>query len=72
MKGMDAGFPQEFPSLFAATRHARLASRGGFVVIYDDAGKAVSHTAFCKPFTTAEIRYFTLEQLDAAHSWLNG
>jgi hypothetical protein len=26
--------------------------------------------AFCHPFTTAEIRYFTLDQLGEAHSWL--
>ncbi len=26
---------------------------------------------FCKPFTTAEVRYFTLDQLDEAHVWLN-
>ena len=28
-------------------------------------------TGFCKPFTTAEIRYFTFDQLDEAHVWLN-
>jgi len=27
---------------------------------------------FCKPFTSAEIRYFTLEQLVEAQAWLNG
>ena len=26
---------------------------------------------FCRPFTTASIRYFALEQLDQAHAWLN-
>jgi hypothetical protein len=25
---------------------------------------------FCKAFTTAEVRYFTLNQLDEAHAWL--
>lgn len=28
--------------------------------------------AFCKPFTTAEIRYFTPDQLDEARQWLAG
>ena len=28
-------------------------------------------TGFCKPFTTAQVRYFTHEQLDAARAWLN-
>jgi len=31
-----------------------------------EAGMAV----FCKPFTTAKIRYFGLSQLDEAHKWL--
>jgi hypothetical protein len=26
---------------------------------------------FCKPFTTAQVRYFTLDEVDAAHQWLN-
>jgi hypothetical protein len=26
---------------------------------------------FCKPFTTATVRYFTLEHLDEAHAWLS-
>lgn len=25
---------------------------------------------FCKPFTTADIRYFSFAQLDEAHEWL--
>ena len=29
-------------------------------------------TGFCKPFTTAKVRYFTLEQLAAARAWING
>jgi hypothetical protein len=28
-------------------------------------------TSFCKPFTTAQVRYFTFDQLDAAQAWLN-
>jgi len=28
-------------------------------------------TDFCKPFTTAEIRYFALDQLSEAITWLN-
>jgi hypothetical protein len=28
-------------------------------------------TGFCKPFTTARVRYFDLDQLDEAHVWLN-
>ena len=28
-------------------------------------------TGVCRPFTTAEVRYFTLCQLDAARSWIN-
>jgi len=27
---------------------------------------------FCKPFTTAEIRFFPLEELDAARQWVSG
>jgi hypothetical protein len=27
-------------------------------------------TTFCKPFTTASIRYFDREHLDEAHAWL--
>jgi hypothetical protein len=27
--------------------------------------------SFCKPFTTAEVRYFTLDELDAARAWIN-
>lgn len=27
---------------------------------------------FCNAFTKAEVRYFTLSQLDQAHRWLNG
>jgi len=27
---------------------------------------------FCKPFTTASIRYFDHEQTDAARAWLDG
>ncbi len=26
---------------------------------------------FCKPFTTAKIRYFTFVELDAARAWVN-
>ena len=26
---------------------------------------------FCKPFTTAQVRYYTLDQLEQAHEWLN-
>jgi hypothetical protein len=26
--------------------------------------------AICRPFTTATIRYFPLEQLPQAHAWL--
>ena len=26
---------------------------------------------FCKPFTTARVRYFTQEQFVEAHAWLN-
>jgi len=29
-------------------------------------------TGFCGPFTTAQVRYFTHEQLDKAREWLNG
>jgi hypothetical protein len=25
---------------------------------------------FCKPFTTAKVRYFKFDELDAAYSWL--
>ena len=28
--------------------------------------------AFCKPFTTATIRYFDHDEIDAARSWLSG
>lgn len=28
-------------------------------------------TSFCKPFTTATVRYFTLDQLMAARDWLD-
>jgi hypothetical protein len=28
-------------------------------------------TGFCKPFTTAQVRYFTLEQREAARAWIN-
>jgi len=28
-------------------------------------------TGFYKPFTTAAVRYFTLDQLDAARAWIN-
>ena len=28
-------------------------------------------TGFSKPFKTATVRYFTMEQLDAARAWLN-
>ena len=28
-------------------------------------------TGFCKPFTSAEVRYFTHEELDAARAWVN-
>lgn len=28
-------------------------------------------TTFCNAFTTAEVRYFTFAQLDAAYEWLN-
>ena len=28
-------------------------------------------TGFCRPFTTAKVRYFTHDQLDAARAWLN-
>jgi hypothetical protein len=27
-------------------------------------------TNFCKSFTTAQVRYFTLDHLDEAHEWL--
>jgi hypothetical protein len=27
--------------------------------------------SFCKPFTTAEVRYFTPGQLEEARGWLN-
>jgi hypothetical protein len=26
--------------------------------------------SFCKPFTTAQVRYFTFDQLDAANEWI--
>jgi hypothetical protein len=26
---------------------------------------------FCKPFTTAKVRYFPFEQIDRAHEWLD-
>jgi hypothetical protein len=26
--------------------------------------------SFCKPFTTATVRYFTFAQIDQAHAWL--
>ena len=29
-------------------------------------------TAFCKPFTTATVKYFDLEELDAARAWVRG
>jgi hypothetical protein len=28
-------------------------------------------TGFCKPFTTAKVRYFTLDQLAVARAWIN-
>ena len=28
-------------------------------------------TGFCRPFTSARVRYFTHEQLDEARQWLN-
>ena len=28
-------------------------------------------TGFCKPFTTAQVRYFAPEELEAARAWLN-
>ena len=28
-------------------------------------------TSFCKPFTTAKVRYFTLDQIEEARRWLN-
>lgn len=28
--------------------------------------------AFCKPFTTAKVRYFPTEEIDAARAWLRG
>jgi hypothetical protein len=28
-------------------------------------------TSFCRPFTTAQVRYFTLEQADEARAWVN-
>jgi len=28
--------------------------------------------AFCKPFTTAEVRFFRPEELDAARQWVSG
>jgi hypothetical protein len=28
-------------------------------------------TGFCKPFTTAQVRYYTLEQVGQARAWLN-
>jgi hypothetical protein len=28
-------------------------------------------TGFCRPFTTAEVRYFTHDQLAAARAWIN-
>jgi hypothetical protein len=27
-------------------------------------------TGFCKPFTSAEVRHFTMAQLDAAREWV--
>ena len=27
--------------------------------------------SLCKPFTTATVRYFSFDHLDAAHEWLN-
>src|SRR3954465_1992115 len=27
-------------------------------------------TSFCKPFTTAEVRYFSFDALEEAHRWL--
>jgi len=29
-------------------------------------------TGFCRPFTTASLRYFTPAKLDQAREWLNG
>jgi hypothetical protein len=29
-------------------------------------------TSFCKPFTTAKIRYFTPDQIEQARDWVNG
>jgi len=28
-------------------------------------------TGICKTFTQTQVRYFTLDQLDAAHAWIN-
>jgi hypothetical protein len=28
-------------------------------------------TGFCRPFTSAQVRYFTHDQLEEAHAWLN-
>lgn len=28
-------------------------------------------TGFCRAFTTARVRYFTFEQLDEAHAWID-
>jgi len=29
-------------------------------------------TAFCRPFTTAKLRYFDISELDEAREWLHG
>jgi hypothetical protein len=44
IKGIKGRAPREFPSLFEAARHARGVSgnEDGFVVIYDQTGKAVN------------------------------
>jgi hypothetical protein len=28
-------------------------------------------TGFCRPFTTAQVRYFTLDQMSMARAWVN-
>jgi hypothetical protein len=27
--------------------------------------------SFCKPFTTAQVRYFSLHELEAAYAWVD-
>jgi len=48
VKSIGEGYPREFPSLFEATRHARMhsGSAGGLMVIYDEDENAVNRIPF--------------------------